>query len=176
MDILISGQLADKLNPDAAFALQALLVQPLAGPDGHAAGGCNDQDSACLRAAFDTHPVRALAWWQAAMARPLTDRIAAAPAELVDYVRLDNLVNGYAERPRAVAIDPTLLRDATQAFAGIPPGIRAPFDDRLAGIYFLENLGSTGYTEYVTNAAGERAAAFIVLDAAVLRPFMCMWC
>ena len=151
------------------LALPAALL--LGGTLGHAAAGCDDLDKACLQSAFDRHPVRALASWKAALARPLVDRIGNATADLIDYVRLDNLINAYPERPRATEVNPELLRDTKAALAEIAPDIQALFKGRLAGIFFLENLGSTGYTEYIRNRAGQRVAAFVILDAGVLKPF-----
>ena len=148
-----------------------LLALLLAGLQGNAAGGCGDRDKACLLAAFNQHPARALATWEAALRKPLVERIGAASASLVNYVSLDNLINAYPERPRATALDPELLRDAKAAFGEIPPSIQALFQERLAGIFFLEDLGSTGYTEYIRNSAGERVASFVILDAGVLKPF-----
>ncbi len=141
------------------------------GGQGQAAQRCGERDKACIEANFNSHQVRALTTWKAEFAKPLADRIGAASADLIEFVTLDNLVNGYPERPLATAVDPELMRDAKAAFNEIPQAVRNLFNRRLAGIYFLENLGSTGYTEYIDNRAGEHVAAFIVLDAGVLKKF-----
>ncbi len=70
---------------------------------------CADKDQACARQAQQQHPVRRLAYWQAQVQtqvsapRPLAERIAVAPAPLVEYLRLDNIAHGYpsARAPRS---------------------------------------------------------------------------
>ena len=41
-------------------------------------------------------------------------------------------------------------------------------ESRLIGIYFVEQLGGTGYTDYVQGSDGKPSHAYVVLDAAVL--------
>lgn len=116
------------------------------------------------------HPVRRVAMWKADLARPLDQRIGAAPRALVDYLTLDNVKQGYPQRPRAAVLEPAFLQDVKAAIAELPPSVWRLFDARLVGVYFVEELGGTGYTDAVKDAGGKDVAAYIVLDAAVLRP------
>lgn len=117
------------------------------------------------------HTARKLSYWRSALTKPLADRIGPASPELVDFLTQDNVLNGYTERPRSIALDESFLKDARSAFLEIPKDVRGLFEKRLVGIYFLEDMGGTGYTDYVKNSAGENVAAFIVLDAKVLKNF-----
>ena len=78
----------------------------LHGEKGRATGGCDNVHKRCIEAAFENHKVRAFATWEAEFAEPLADSISAVPTDLVDYVTLDNQINGYSKRPRAIAVDP----------------------------------------------------------------------
>lgn len=129
---------------------------------------CADADKECARRAMKHHGATDVASWQAMLALPAAERIAPAPPQLVEYIALDNIANGYPERPRAAGLDAGLLVDVKAAIADLPTAIWALFDERLVGVYFVEGLGGTGYTEYVFDAQGRPAKGFIVLDAGVL--------
>lgn len=129
---------------------------------------CADADKECARRAMKHHGATDVASWQAMLALPAAERIAPAPPQLVEYITLDNIANGYPERPRAARLDAGLLADVKAAIAELPAAIWALFDERLVGVYFVEGLGGTGYTEYVFDAQGRPVKGFIVLDAAVL--------
>lgn len=114
------------------------------------------------------HAAIKLAFWKSALSLPAGERVGPAPPELVQYIALDNIANDYPERPRATSPDPGLLADLKSAIADLPPEIWALFPKRLAGLYFVDGLGGTGYTDYVFDARGKPVAAFVVLDAGVL--------
>lgn len=96
----------------------------LHGEKGRATGGCDNVHKRCIEAAFENHKVRAFATWEAEFAEPLADSISAVPTDLVDYVTLDNQINGYSKRPRAIALDPQWLRDAKAPLAEVPPAVQ----------------------------------------------------
>lgn len=129
---------------------------------------CADADKECARRVMKHHGATDVASWQAMLALPAAERIAPAPPQLVEYIALDNIANGYQERPRAARLDAGLLADVKAAIADLPMAIWALFDERLVGVYFVEGLGGTGYTEYVFDAQGKPTKGFIVLDAGVL--------
>lgn len=110
--------------------------------------------------------------WRSELARPMDERIGAAPPALVQYLTMDNVKQGYPQRPRAAVLEPAFLQDVHAAIAQLPPSVWRLFDERLVGVYFVEELGGTGYTDAVKDAAGRDVAAYIVLDAAVLRPLV----
>ncbi|MEZ0308273.1 MAG: hypothetical protein ACAH21_10130, partial [Ramlibacter sp.] len=76
----------------------------------------------------------------------------------------------YPERPRAAMLEPEFLADVRAAMADLPASVRTLFDKSLLGIYMLEDLGGTGFTDAGRDpSAGRPLGGFIVLDAAVLR-------
>lgn len=118
-------------------------------------------------AAARNHLTRKLAIWQPMLAKPLPERIGTAPPELVEYLALDNLNNGYANKPRAATLSADFVADVRNAFAEIPAPVRRLVEQKLAGIYFVEDLGGSGFTDQIYDAA-KPVAGYIVLDAAVL--------
>lgn len=114
------------------------------------------------------HITRKLAFWQDALAKPVTERIGPAPAELVDYLALDNTINGYANKPRAATLSAEFIADVRNAIAEIPAPVQRLLAQKLAGIYFVDDLGGSGFTEQIY-AASKPVAGYIVLDASVLQ-------
>ena len=129
---------------------------------------CAEKDVPCLEKALKQHPATRMETWKTALAKPSAERIGAAPAALVEYLTLDNILNGYPDRPRPAQLNAALRADVDAAIADLPRQVLGLFRRKLAGVYFVEGLGGTGYTDYVFDAGGKAAAAFIVLDAAVL--------
>lgn len=114
------------------------------------------------------HVAARIATWQAVVSVPVSERIGTAPPYLVEYINLDNILNGFPERPRAAKVEADLLADVKAAIADLPAEIWNLPGQRLLGIYFVENLGGTGYTDYVLDRNAKPVAAYMVFDAAVL--------
>ena len=152
------------------LASAAMLVAQAASAQGVAKLPCADADKACAQRAMKHHAATRIASWAAALSVPVAERIGPAPPQLVEYLNLDNILNGYSERPRAARLDAGLLADVRGAIADLPAEIWKLVGDRLVGVYFVEGLGGTGYTDYVFDAQGRPRQGFVVLDAAVLAP------
>lgn len=164
-----------ELSPDPSMKISVVLTvfallasQPAAAQ--HAPQlPCADKDTACAAQATKHHAVVKIAAWQAALSVPVGERIGPASPPLVEYINLDNILNDYPERPRAARLDAGLLADVKAAIADLPAAIWGLFSARLVGVYFVEGLGGTGFSDYVFDQNAKPVAAFIVLDAAVLK-------
>jgi hypothetical protein len=129
---------------------------------------CADSDMDCVKAAWRDHVVNRIGYWKAALDKPFAQRFSAAPAELIDYLRLDNMVNGLAERPTAAVIPPDFQNDLDAAIAEMPAAVKRALNGRLAGVYLVHGLGGSGFTESIRDDQGEPVAAYVVLDLDVL--------
>jgi hypothetical protein len=118
--------------------------------------------------ALRAHPVHRLAAWDELLARPLVERVAAAPPAVVEYVNLENIANGYPERPRATQADAAFIAEVKAALAELPVEVNRLFVDRLAGVVLVDELGGTGFTDVIEDGSGQDMAGYIVLDAGVL--------
>ena len=123
---------------------------------------------ACVREVVRNHPVRRPGFWSSALAKPLAERIAAAPPELIDFVTLDNVANGYPNRPRAPRLSPEFLADVKRAFDGIPEAAKRRLEKKLAGIYFADDIGGTGFSDEIPDPSGKSTLGFVILDPSVL--------
>ncbi|MDB5873853.1 MAG: hypothetical protein JWQ07_3295 [Ramlibacter sp.] len=153
----------------AGLAAVAIFLAPAAQAQGAPAFPCAETDKQCAWKAMESHATHRLDGWKADFTSPLAERIAAAPPQLVEYLTLDNIFNGFPERPRAAELDAAFLDDVRGALAELPPRISQLIGERLIGLYFVESLGGTGFTDHVKDADGKPVAGFVVLDAAVLR-------
>lgn len=153
--------------PGLPFIFAMLAVQTVSGQDAPRLP-CADDDRKCAEKALRTHVAGKTDTWRASLALPLDERLGPAPPQLVEYINLDNILNGFPERPRTARLDAELLADVKAAIADVPGGIWKLFGERLVGLYFVEGLGGTGYTDYVFDENGKPVAAFAVFDAALL--------
>ena len=140
------------------LALLATAIMLLQNPD------CQTRD--CTFAQFKNHKVRQVSYWQAQMAAPLRSRVYAAPPDLIEYVELDNELNDFPAGVKPTENKQT-IELVKQALAGIPAPIMSLFKDRLAGVFIVDNLGSSGYTDQLIQTNGKPYGGFILLDSAV---------
>lgn len=129
---------------------------------------CAQGDKVCAREVIKRHPAKKPDFWKAALAKPPEHRIGAAPPELIEILALDNVVHGYPNKPHAPRLTPEFLADVQRAFAGIPEAVKRAVAPKLAGIYFIDDIGGTGFTDEIDDGSGNPTLGFIVLDPSVL--------
>jgi hypothetical protein len=154
--------------PRCAFLLLLLVSLAATAEDRVAACKARADAPKCAREAALAHPAKKAAFWSTALARPLTERIGAGPPELVEFLALDNVVHGYPNQPRASRLAPQFLADVRRAFAELPESVKRPLARKLAGIYFVDDIGGTGFTDEALDEAGKPAVGFVILDPSVL--------
>ena len=151
------------------LAILLFLLAPIAAvADPVSVCRANANPQKCAFEAAKAHPTKRSAFWRSAMARPLDERIESAPRELVELLALDNVANGFPSVPRASTLAPEFLSDVKRAFAELPEPVRRRLERSLAGIYFVDDIGSTGFSDEVVDDAGQPVEGFIVLDPTVL--------
>jgi hypothetical protein len=146
-----------------ALALPAFAQAP--------ASPCRPGDMACAMKVIEANPAKKLAYWSTALAKPVEERIGAAPRELIDLLTVDNVARRLPNKPAVPVLGDEFIADVRGAFAELPEPLRQRLADKLAGIYFADDLGSSGFADQVYDAAGAPKAAFIVLDPAVLQKY-----
>jgi uncharacterized protein YaiE (UPF0345 family) len=112
------------------------------------------------------HPVRSVQFWrQEDKGLAPKTRIGPAPAELIDFLHLDNTFQGYSERPVPASADSEFIGDVEIAVSSLPDSVRTITGRMVFGIALIRELGGgTGYMNVVTDADGSAAGGFIVLD------------
>ena len=121
--------------------------------------------SSCLAFEPLSHPVRSLKFWGDFKKSDLVEKInQTAPAELIDYLRQDNLKNGWPNIPKGVYVPKDFSSELKSAIQEIPSEIRRKMNEKLVGLYFVSDLGGSAYTEYVMNETSQIVAGFVVVD------------
>ena len=115
-----------------------------------------------------TGPTTELAFWTNALAKPVEQRIDVGPPELVTHIALDNIRNGFPNRPRTAQLSAEFLADVRRAFAELPDAVKRQAAAKLAGIYLIENIGGSGYVDQAYGPDGKPKVGFIILDPIVL--------
>jgi len=150
----------------AAFFLLATLQAHAGDPVARCRAAANRSE--CAIAAGHAHPVKNIAFWRAALARPLEERIRVGPPELIEFLMLDNVAHDYPNIARAPKVEPGFLADVRRAFAELPDVVKRSLAPKLAGIYFIEDIGGTGFSDEIVDDRGDPVAGFIILDPTVL--------
>jgi hypothetical protein len=150
-----------------------LLPALLAGASPHAlaakdAPACDRAQPECALSLMRVHPVKTLAFWKDALAHPLAERVVIESPELVDFLTLDTIAQAIPTRPRPASPSPGLVADVRSAIAEMPAEVQRLLERKLLGIRFVEDLGGTGFTDWVYDERGRPGGAFIVLDPSVL--------
>ncbi|HOG15776.1 MAG: hypothetical protein A4E73_02342 [Syntrophaceae bacterium PtaU1.Bin231] len=133
-----------------------------------AVAACGMSKAALLERA-ERHPTRSIAHWgQDWKKTPLRDRIAKAPAALIEKIGIENEAEGFAERPAAAEPAPEFREVLSGIASSLPPRVRELAEERIIGVFLVNGLGGTGYAEAVLDGRGEEFYALIVLDREVL--------
>jgi len=155
------------------FALGLALALATGGMGAQASSAlpCQAGDKACFAKILGSLPARRAAFWKDSLARPVAGRVGPAPPGLVEYLRIDNLANGYPETPRASRLSGDFIADVRGAIADMPAAVRRVLGGTFAGLWFVDDLGGTGYTDMFLDGEGRPVGGFVVLDAKVLGRF-----
>lgn len=115
-------------------------------------------------------PIRNFAWWSKIHFRSdrLTDRILPAPLELLEHLELTYKARGASTRPSRFELSPHDLDFVRGVLERIPSSLRnAPLMPM--AIFFVRNLGSSGWSESIVDSKGREVAGYIVIDESVLK-------
>jgi hypothetical protein len=153
------------MKPSALSATACVAL--LLGGAAEGASPCAPDDRKCAYAAAIAHPMNRLDAWAGILKLPLEKRIGPAPAALVEHLTLDNIAMGFLQRPRAAELSRDFLADVRAALDELPPSVKRILGKDFGGIYFVEDLGGTGYSNYIRQDT-RPVGAYIVLDAGLL--------
>lgn len=98
----------------------------------------------------------------------LKDRIHECPPELIEKIRIENMINGFKERPVAAKPTPEIVLALQSIAARMPHNLIEILRQRLIGIFAVKGMGGTGYADVVYDSQGNEKYGIIVLDADVL--------
>ncbi len=94
------------------------------------------------------------------------------PPAVLSYLIADGALNGFPANPRPHALDERERAVVAATFNALPPAVRAFAERYVAAIYFVDDLGSSGWTDFF-HPPGRQS--FMVFDALVLRETPNAW-
>ncbi len=122
-----------------------------------------------LRKQAADHPTMTIGYWGHGWeARPFHERIAPAPAELVEKIGIENRIEDFPERPVSADPTPEFAAALHRIETLLPEKVGRLAAERIIGVFLVRDLGGTGYAEAVRDETGQERFAVIVLDRDVL--------
>ncbi len=122
-----------------------------------------------LRRQLARNPIRSIDYWGKEWSKkPLSQRIGPASKELVEYLRMDNELFDVSEKPVGAEPTPEYFEAFRAIESQLPASVIQLAEERFIGIFVVNDLGTSGYTEAIADKAGEEKYAIIVLDTGVL--------
>lgn len=124
---------------------------------------------AALRKQADRHRTRAIGYWGMEwQKKPLADRIARTPTDLIEKIGVENRLYDFPERPISADPAPEFSAALKRIENLLPEPIRRLARERIIGLFLVRDLGGTGYTKAILDETGREKFAVIVLDREVL--------
>lgn len=120
-----------------------------------------------LKELYKNHEVRKHQTWQNWQDTPLNKRISIAPKNIIEYIRLDNQIFNFQGIPKTVIKDPKFDKDFKDALDELPLSVKKQLEKYLIGIFFIKDLGSTGFSEHLYKD-GKYYGGWLVFDQEVL--------
>jgi hypothetical protein len=113
------------------------------------------------------HQARTVSVWADWQRKDIRERISPAPDVLVDYLRIDNSLNGYSQIPRPAEQWQSFADEVSQAIDEFPPEVKSHLNEHVIGIFLVTDLGTSAYTEVLKSFAHHHLG-FIVIDSHAL--------
>jgi hypothetical protein len=137
---------------------------------------CTTSKQLRIKEKMQNSPITDLSFWHKYESANLEDKLITVPEEMIQYLRWDNEANHYPEVPKSPTVSSQEIEFVRQAIKTIPTKIKKIINDRLVAIFFVEELGSTAFTDGIKNSDGLFKKGFIALDIKALNRKANEWC
>ncbi|MCV6608744.1 MAG: hypothetical protein OIF32_11060 [Campylobacterales bacterium] len=125
------------------------------------------EDLESLKKLHQNHKVKSYKTWKNWKDKPLSKRVFPAPPNIVEYIGLDNKIYGFQGVPKSASYDKGFYKDFYQALEELPPAIKEKIKKTLIGVFFVKDLGSTGFSEHLYRN-GKFYGSWILFDQELL--------
>lgn len=109
------------------------------------------------------HKARTLALWSDWREKNIRGKIVPAPDFLLDYLHIDNKINGYAKVTQPATQWKSFADEVYQAIDDFPAEVKRHLNEHVIGIFLVSDLGSSAYTDIIRDSIPP--LGFIVLDS-----------
>lgn len=139
------------------------------------AADCKGKDRACFSRFLQAHPIKKIDYWEKYFQGNISERIYSAPEAIIDYLSLENRSSGFLDETVSAVLMNDFSTDIKQAISALPDTVKKLLHDKLIGIFLVEGLGSTGFSDAIMDAGGQPRFGYIVLDVGVLDRVANQW-
>lgn len=112
-------------------------------------------------------------YWDHMLERPLEKRILSQSNDIIKYIQDDNIINGYLDIPKKVILNKRQRKIISSALNNLPKSIKQSIQKKIAGIAFIQGLGSSAFTDFLKSY---KKMGFIIFDLKVLTMTANQWC
>ncbi|MBI2519693.1 MAG: hypothetical protein HYV97_04730 [Bdellovibrio sp.] len=98
------------------------------------------------------------------------------PGDILSYLRENNKMGGSREIPAPFDLTKREFAHIHRILGVIPSGMVKRLTPYIKGIYFVEHLGGSSFTEYIYDNQGLPLYAFLIFDRSVLKMSANDWC
>ena len=120
-------------------------------------------DKDLLLKELQQHRARLRSTWSDLLGKDAKGRVQPAPDVIIDYLRKDNELIDYKERPYKAKVDPSFLEDIHAAIDELPGIVKKHIEEHVVAVFLVQELGTTGYGELLKDF-DENRMGFIVFD------------
>jgi len=128
--------------------------------------GCKHQLTESQKLYFDE--IHQSKFWGDFQNKSIKEKIQTIPLEMLKHISKDNQIHGRLGNPSPFKITPEFQENLYNAIDSIPKDLLKLINPKLVAICLVNNLGSSGYSEFVMSAAQEDIGGVIVLDAGAI--------
>lgn len=133
------------------------------------AEGTFTYEKACIQQVYDNHPMTKTAFpaWQEVIQKPIEQRFVVPTEEMLQYMRLDNLIWEFPYENIKAATDPALISAAQKALSQLPPEMSKYINDHFYGFMLVSGVGWTGFASSILETQGVslKPGAVIIINA-----------
>ncbi len=126
-------------------------------------------DKACIEKYYDNHQINLTSFpeWQKSIQQPIQDRLIVVTEEILQYLRLDNLLWDYPYEQVQAANDSQLLAEARKALAELPPQLNQYIHQHFYGFMIVSGVGWTGFASPIraVPSSSLKPGAVIIINA-----------
>ena len=83
------------------------------------------------------HNARSASTWLKLTKKEFRDRILPAPEIILDYLRKDNQLQGFMERPKKPENDPEFVADIVNAYLELPEAVRNHISEHVVAFFLV---------------------------------------
>ena len=123
----------------------------------------------CLFKKIVSIKTKRIEYWIPNSASNIIDKIQVAPPTIVTHLNIAKSIEGLKPNVLPYSPTPEQMESIKKSASSIPKIVSDLAHSSIQGIFLVENLGSTGYTEYILDEYDNPTSSFIAIDVGMFK-------